>query len=73
MFIGIRRVVTASANNIGTRQLTAKMGKEILLRSWRMYRQDAFGEAVHTGAGIKPGSRYDRGFNAHPPSGAVIQ
>jgi hypothetical protein len=27
MFMVIRRVVTASANNIGTRQLTAKMGE----------------------------------------------
>jgi hypothetical protein len=43
MFMVIRRVVTASANNIGTRQLIAKMGKEILLRFWRMYRKDALG------------------------------
>jgi hypothetical protein len=61
--------LTASANNIRTCELTAKKEKEILSRIWRTYRMEALGEAGHTGAGIKPGGRYDEVFNAHPTIG----
>jgi hypothetical protein len=35
--------LTASANNITTHQLTARMEKETLSRVWRIYRQEALG------------------------------
>jgi hypothetical protein len=61
--------LTASTNNNTSFRLTAKKEKQMLSKIWRIYRQDAFGEAGHTGAGIKPGGRYDSGINAHPAVG----
>ncbi len=38
--------LTASTNNIRTRQITMKMEKEVLARIWRMYRQEVLGKPV---------------------------
>jgi hypothetical protein len=35
--------LTASANNIRTRQITMKMEKEVLVRVWGIYRWEALG------------------------------
>jgi hypothetical protein len=35
--------LTASANNIPSLQLTARMEKEVLLRVWKMCRMEALG------------------------------
>jgi hypothetical protein len=61
--------LTASANNTRSLQLNARKEKEMLSRAWMIYRQEALGKAGHAGAGIKPGGRHDRIFNAHPTVG----
>jgi hypothetical protein len=43
--------LTASANNIRTRQITMKMEKEVLARIWRIYRQEALGRLAISAQG----------------------
>jgi hypothetical protein len=51
--------LTASANNIRSFQLTARMEKEMLSRIWRIYRQEVLGRLAIPAQGIKPGGRHN--------------
>jgi hypothetical protein len=58
-------VVSTTPTQKALRRLVAKLAKQ----SPADIQAGNPGEAGHTGAGIKPGGRYDLGFNAHPTIG----
>jgi hypothetical protein len=63
--------LTASANNNTSFRLTARMEKGGVIESLEDIYAGSPWEAGHTGAGIKPGGRYDVGVNAHPALSGV--